>query len=54
MKAGDRKFPTMTPMYKITPPNFGNEFHSKVEDAAIHNVDNVHAAQEAIKNMMLF
>lgn len=39
----------MTPMYKITPPNFGNEFHSKVEDAAIHNVDNVHAAQEAIK-----
>ncbi|EAD6004977.1 hypothetical protein EZ527_15210, partial [Listeria monocytogenes] len=32
--AGDRKFPTMTTMYKITPPNFGNEFHSKVEDAA--------------------
>ncbi|CCQ24997.1 Protein Gp66 [Listeria monocytogenes N53-1] len=27
----------------------GNEFHSKVEDAAIHNVDNVHAAQEAVK-----
>lgn len=49
VKAGDRKFPTMTPMYKITPPNFGNEFHSKVEDAAIHNVDNVHTAQEAIK-----
>ncbi|HAC1754884.1 TPA_asm: hypothetical protein GI949_07850 [Listeria monocytogenes] len=47
--AGDRKFPTMTTMYKITPPNFGNEFHSKVEDAAIHNVDNVHAAQEAVK-----
>ncbi|EJD3905647.1 ArpU family phage packaging/lysis transcriptional regulator [Listeria monocytogenes] len=49
LMAGDRKFPTMTTMYKITPPNFGNEFHSKVEDAAIHNVDNVHAAQEAIK-----
>ncbi|PDA98087.1 hypothetical protein A4Q28_12350, partial [Listeria monocytogenes] len=32
-----------------TPPNFSNEFHSKVEDAAIHNVDNVHAAQEAVK-----
>ncbi|EAD2123834.1 TPA: ArpU family phage packaging/lysis transcriptional regulator [Listeria monocytogenes] len=47
--AGDRKFPTMTTMYKITPPNFGNEFHSKVEDAAVHNVDNVHAAQEAVK-----
>ncbi|EBF5172462.1 hypothetical protein FH014_13240 [Listeria monocytogenes] len=47
--AGDCKFPTMTTMYKIAPPNFGNEFHSKVEDAAIHNVDNVHAAQEAVK-----
>ncbi|HAM1773259.1 TPA: hypothetical protein H9474_001354 [Listeria monocytogenes] len=47
--AGNRKFPTMTTMYKITPPNFGNEFHSKVEDAAVHNVDNVHAAQEAVK-----
>ncbi|MCD2247799.1 hypothetical protein LAX74_000550 [Listeria marthii] len=49
LMAGDRKFPTMTTMYTITPPNFGNEFHSKVEDAAIHNVDNVHAAQEAVE-----
>ncbi|ODE66299.1 ArpU family phage packaging/lysis transcriptional regulator, partial [Listeria monocytogenes] len=49
LMAGDRKFPNMTTMYKITPPNFSNEFHSKVEDAAIHNVDNVHAAQEAVK-----
>ncbi|EAE4361445.1 hypothetical protein D5L19_14425 [Listeria monocytogenes] len=47
--AGSRKLPTLTTTYKITPPNFGNEFHSKVEDAAIHNVDNVHAAQEAVK-----
>lgn len=47
--AGSRKLPTLTTTYKITPPNFGNEFHSKVEDAAIHNVDNVHARQEAVK-----
>ncbi|EJE1215426.1 hypothetical protein M4H13_002074 [Listeria monocytogenes] len=47
--AGDRKLPTMTTTYKITPPNFSNEFHSKVEDAAIHNVDKVHVAQEAVK-----
>ncbi len=47
--AGDRKLPTMTTTYKITPPNFSNEFHSKVENAAIHNVDTVHAAQEAVK-----
>ncbi|EGH8246295.1 hypothetical protein MO224_000034 [Listeria monocytogenes] len=47
--AGSHKLPNITSTYKITPPDFSNEFHSKVEDAAIHNVDNVHAAQEAIK-----
>ncbi|MCG3343996.1 hypothetical protein JI533_10315 [Listeria monocytogenes] len=47
--AGERKLPTLTTTYTVTPPNFGNEFHSKVEEAAIHNVDNVHAAQEAVK-----
>ncbi|EAE2723140.1 hypothetical protein AWK91_15080 [Listeria monocytogenes] len=47
--AGERKYPTLTTTYTITPPNFGNEFHSKVEEAAIHNVDNVHAAQVAVK-----
>ncbi|MCB2801627.1 hypothetical protein KQ887_16230, partial [Listeria monocytogenes] len=46
---GSRKLQTLTTTYKIPPPNFGNEFHSKLEDAAIHNVDNVHAAQEAFK-----
>ncbi|HAK0910551.1 TPA: hypothetical protein H1608_002790, partial [Listeria monocytogenes] len=47
--AGSHKLPNITSTYKITPPDFSNEFHSKVEEAAIHNVDNVHAAQEAIK-----
>ncbi|EAF1189776.1 hypothetical protein CHN66_06000 [Listeria monocytogenes] len=49
LMAGSCKLPTMTTTYKITPPTFSNEFHSKVEDAAIHNVDNVHTAQESVK-----
>jgi ArpU family phage transcriptional regulator len=43
-----RKLPTMTTMYKITPPTFSNQFHSKVEDAALHNIDKITAAQEEI------
>lgn len=44
-----RKLPTLTTMYKITPPTFSNQFHSKVEDAALHNTDKITAAQEEIR-----
>lgn len=50
MLAGEpRKLPTLTATYEITPPSFNNAFHSNVEDVAIHNIDNVQAAQEAVK-----
>ncbi|EUJ51809.1 ArpU family phage packaging/lysis transcriptional regulator [Paenilisteria rocourtiae] len=49
VKAGERKFPTLTTTYTITPPVFSNQFNSKVEDAAIHNIDTVQVAQDVVK-----
>ncbi|KMT62558.1 hypothetical protein X559_1096 [Paenilisteria newyorkensis] len=49
VQAGERKLPSLTTTYTITPPVFSNQFSSKVEDAAIHNIDNVQVAQKTVK-----
>ncbi|MBC1974547.1 hypothetical protein HCA84_02565 [Listeria booriae] len=48
MKAGERQLPNLTTTYTITPPVFSNQFNSKVEDVAIHNIDKVQTAQDAV------
>ncbi|KGL40505.1 hypothetical protein EP56_12570 [Listeriaceae bacterium FSL A5-0209] len=49
LKAGALILPSVTTTYTITPPSFSNQFNSKVEDAVIHNIDNIQTAQDAVK-----